>query len=110
MQNGQFRTSCRSRVIHQFWKRFALYIATAGLAKFIFKSSISDEVAPRKWCKSIQKIQKYQKRDDSRDLDKRLRDLAEWLEEFTDNLEDTEFPAPRLKWFFFHPSFRCVSI
>ena len=24
----------------------------------------------------------------------RLRDLAEWLEEFTDNLEDTEMPAP----------------
>ena len=40
MQNGRFRTSCRSRIIHQFWKRFVLYIATAGLIEFIFKTSI----------------------------------------------------------------------
>ena len=40
IQNGHFRTPCRSRVIHQFWKRFVLHIATAGLVKFIFKSSI----------------------------------------------------------------------
>ena len=33
------------------------------------------------------------KRDDSRDADDRLRDLPEWLEEFTDNLEDTEVHA-----------------
>ena len=39
MQHGQFRTSCRSRVIHKFWKRFVLCIATARLVKFIFKSS-----------------------------------------------------------------------
>ena len=34
------------------------------------------------------------KRDDSRVSDDRLRDLPEWLEEFTDNLEDTELHAP----------------
>ena len=33
-------------------------------------------------------------RDGSRDADDRLRDLPEWLEEFTDNLEDTEVHAP----------------
>ena len=33
--------------------------------------------------------------DDSRDADDRLRDLPEWLEEFTDNLEDTEVHALR---------------
>ena len=26
VQNGQFRTSCRSRVIHQFWKQFVVNI------------------------------------------------------------------------------------
>ena len=35
------------------------------------------------------------KRDGSRDADDRLRDIPEWSEEFTENLEDTEVPAPR---------------
>ena len=30
----------------------------------------------------------------NRDAEERLRDLPEWLEEFTDNLEDTETPVP----------------
>ena len=30
----------------------------------------------------------------NRDSDDRLRDLLEWLEEFTDNLKDTEMPMP----------------
>ena len=37
---------------------------------------------------------KNKKRDDNRDSDGRLRDLPEWLEEFTDNLEYTEVHAP----------------
>ena len=42
-----------------------------------------------------QKTQKqYFKRDDNRDSDDRFRDLPEWLEEFTDNPEDTEDRAP----------------
>ena len=56
MKNGQVRTSCRSRVIHQFWKEFVGNIDTTGLVekrggksnqatgatcfKFIFKFSI----------------------------------------------------------------------
>ena len=43
MQNGQFRTSCRSSVLHQFCKRFVLYIATAALFKFIFRLGASYE-------------------------------------------------------------------
>ena len=55
----------------------------------------SDELAPREWFGSSSKTQnKNKKRDDSRDADDRLRDLPEWLEEFTDNLEDTEVHAP----------------
>ena len=34
------------------------------------------------------------KRSGNRDSDDRLRDLPEWLEELTDNQEDTEMPAP----------------
>ena len=44
---------------------------------------------PKKKTRTINK-----KRDDSRDAVDRLRDLPEWLEEFTDNLEDTEVHAP----------------
>ena len=40
-----------------------------------------------------QKIQKN--RDDSRDSDDRLQDLPEWLEEFTDNLEDHRIACTR---------------
>ena len=36
---------------------------------------------------------KNNKRDGSRDADDRLRDLPEWLEDFTDNLEATELHA-----------------
>ena len=36
---------------------------------------------------------KIKKRKVSRDADDRLRDLPDWLEEFTDILEDTELPA-----------------
>ena len=33
LQDGQLRTSCRSRVIRQFWKRFVFYIAITGLVE-----------------------------------------------------------------------------
>ena len=39
MQNGKFRTSCPWIVV-KIWYQFVLYIATAGLVKYIFKSSI----------------------------------------------------------------------
>ena len=56
----------------------------------------SDELAPRVWCGSTSKPQdKNKKRDDSRDADDRLRDLPEWLEEFTDNLEHAELLASK---------------
>ena len=57
-------------------------------------SERSDEPAPRVWCGSPSKTKnKNRKRDGSRDADDRSRDLPEWLDEFTDNLEDTEVPA-----------------
>ena len=51
--------------------------------------------SPREWCRSSSKTQnKNLKRGDSRDADDCFRDLLEWLEECTDNLEDTEEHAP----------------
>ena len=41
-----------------------------------------------------QNPKQHQKMDDNRDADDRLRHLPEWLEEFADNLEDTEVHAP----------------
>ena len=38
--------------------------------------------------------QTKKKWDLNRDADQRLRDLPGWLEEFADNLEDTEMPVP----------------
>ena len=55
----------------------------------------SDELASGNWNGHSQKTQnQHQKRHDNRDSDDRLRDLLEWLEEFTDNQEDTEVHAP----------------
>ena len=51
----------------------------------------SDELAPREWCKTETTIKKG---DGNRDSDNRFRDLPEWLDWLTENLEDTEVPAP----------------
>ena len=50
--------------------------------------------APVNWRESPKNENKNKKRDNNRDSDDRLRDLLEWLEEPTENLEDTEVPAP----------------
>ena len=57
---------------------------------------IVNKISPwAKWRTSPTKVVRIiLKRSQSRDADDRLRDLPEWLEEFTDNLEDTEVPAP----------------
>ena len=61
----------------------------------------SDGPAPGDWYGSPSETHnKNRKRDGNRDSDDRLRDLPEWLEEFADNLEDTEVHAPAAlrKW------------
>ena len=55
----------------------------------------SDEPAPGNWRETNPIIQNQNKKwNGKRDSDDRLRDLPEWLEEFTDNLEDTEMLVP----------------
>ena len=54
----------------------------------------SDELAPRRWCGSPSETRsKNKKRDGNQDLDNRLWDLLEWLEEFTDNPDNAELRA-----------------
>ena len=49
LENGQFRTSCCSRVVIQFWYQFVINIDTAGLVKYIFSPATErcDEPAPQ---------------------------------------------------------------
>ena len=55
----------------------------------------SDEPAPGNWRETNPIIQNQHKNSNgNQDSDDRLRDLPEWLEEFADNLEDTEVSAP----------------
>ena len=57
----------------------------------------SDEEASgirRDFTKSQNKSRSKKKKDNKEAAVNRLRDLPEWLEEFTDNLEDTEVHAP----------------
>ena len=96
-KTGQFRTSCRSRVIHQFWKRFVLdkppQDSSSSSSSPVLERS--DGVCHRKLVRSLTTPKQKQKRDDRRDSDDRRQDLLESLEEFGDNLEDTELPGKR---------------
>ena len=74
----------------KFWYQFLLYTTTAGLVKYMSEVAIGHLETGT----IHQKQQTYKKSGNNRDSDDRLRDLPEWLEEFTHNLEDTEVPAP----------------
>ena len=55
----------------------------------------SDEPAPGNWRETNPITQNQNKKSNgNQDSDDRLRDLLEWLGEFTDNLEGTEVSAP----------------
>ena len=83
MQNGQLCTSCCSRVI-----------VNIDIAGFVYNKSSSRA----KWRTNSERLvritlknpKQNKKRDGSRDANDHLRDLLEWLEEFT----DTELHAP----------------
>ena len=54
----------------------------------------SDEQAPGDRRDSTKSQNKNKKESNKQATGDRLRDLPEWLEEFTDNIEDTEAPVP----------------
>ena len=79
---------CRQMLRYQF----ILCIATARTCSSP-ATERSDDRAPGNWRDSPNTQNMNKKRDNNRASEDRLRDLPEWLEEFTDNLEDTEVPA-----------------
>ena len=105
LQDGQFRTSCRSRVIRQFWKQFVLCTAITGLIerrctpclwkqgciKLIFRFSIRTKcrTSHQDWGKGQESL-----RSDKKDANDPLADLPFRLEDFTDSVEPTEKHAP----------------
>ena len=54
----------------------------------------SDKQAPGDQRDSTETQNKYKMQNDKQATGDRLRDLPEWLQEFTENLEDTETPVP----------------
>ena len=90
---------CCSPAVRQCWYQFVFNIDAEGLVKYIFNFKSSNRA---KWRTSFRKLERItpktqkpnKKRDGNRDSDDRLRDLPQWWEEFTDNLEDTEVLAP----------------
>ena len=97
MRDGKFRTSCCPWSVVKFWYQLVFYIAAAGLIKYISKSSQRAKCrwSTRKLARIHQKPEtKNKKRDNDGASRNRLQDLPEWLEVFTDNLEDAEVPAP----------------
>ena len=95
LQDGKFRTPCCPGIVVKFWYHLVFHIATAGFV--IFTSSPakqrSDDQAPGNWRDPPKTQNINKKRDNDGASGNRLRDLPEWLEEFTENLEDTEVPA-----------------
>ena len=91
---GQFRTACCSRSV-QFLQQIVFNIDITGLVFNKSSPRACDGLAPGHWRGPLPETQNQnQKRDGNRDSVERLRDLPEWLEEFTDNLEDTKVLAP----------------
>ena len=54
----------------------------------------SEDPAPGNWRDSPKTQDKKKRRDNNQASEERLRDLPEWLVEFTENLEDAQVPAP----------------
>ena len=104
-KTGQFRTSCRSRVIRQFWDQFVLYIAITTLVQKRSRTSLwqssagsvfarSDEQGHQKTgLESRKNKNQNKKRDDKKNADGPLADIPEWFTEFKEHLVK-ELPAP----------------
>ena len=89
----KFRTLRCPWIVVKFLYQLVFYIATAGLIKYIFKSG---NRAKSRW--GTRKLVRYtknpkQKKGDN-DGASGLRNFPERFEEFTENVEETEVPAP----------------
>ena len=94
-KTAKFRTPCCPWIAVKFWYQFVFYIAATGLVKYIFSrpgTERSDDQALGNW---RQPENRNKKRDNDGASGIRLRDLPKCLEQITENLEETEVPAPR---------------
>ena len=105
LQNRQFCTSCRSRVICQFRKQFVFYYATTRIvgtrdtplvsgkqscSKLIFRFSIR-----AKWRLVLRRLGQESLRSDKKDENDWLADVPFWFEVFMENLKPTESACTR---------------
>ena len=91
LQDRQFRTSCRSKIICQFWKQFVFYNATTRIvgtwctpvsgnkaasrsSQIQYQSEVTNETTKRLGQESL--------KDDKKDADDPLADLPFWLQGF----------------------------
>ena len=95
LQNGKFRTSFCSWIVVKFWYQIFFYIATAGFIKCFFESRTTAKwrASTRRPARFKKKHNKNKKESNNQATGDRLRDLPGWLQEFTDNIEDTETPV-----------------
>ena len=103
LKDRQFRTSCLSRVICQFWRQFVFYIAVTGIVEKktdqasgnrAASSSSSGSVFERSDEQATRRLVQESQRDDKKDAGDPLADLRYWLEDFKDNLGDVKMLAP----------------
>ena len=91
LQDKQFRISCRSRVICQFWKHFVFYFATTGIVgigctlvsgNWAASSSSSGSVFERSGELATRRLGQESLTDDKKDADDPLADLPIWVRGF----------------------------
>ena len=102
VQYGKLRAFCCSRIfdrILKFERKFVFHIVTAGHVWWYPSSPASqrsDDTHPRaSRNRGDPTKNKNKNMDNSQASSNRMRDLRVWLEEFTENLENTEVPALR---------------
>ena len=99
VQYRNVRSCCCPRIVKKLERKFVLHIVPAGLFECFSESSKTTKwryprsQASRNRPSSPPQTKKYKKKDHREAAGNRLRDLPEWLEEFTDNLEDAEVSA-----------------
>ena len=116
LQDRQFRTSCRSRAVHQSCKQFVFIIAVTGLvekrrgtstrelvqlASSSSSSSVferSDGQATRRLVPFLEIQNQNEKRRDRKNSKDPLADLPDWLQDFKENLKETELHASRTQF------------
>ena len=95
MQDGEFRACCCSKIVVKLHCKFVLYVGYRRIHQVLLRAQQDYQVVKRRRETDavLTKTPDQKKKDNKGTTGNRLRDFPEWLQEFTDNLEDTEVPA-----------------